>query len=199
MGRVQTARHDGLLRRLFSIKGGGSLLPETLGDLFPTLDVEDLPAELLALAGFQLGIAGRLATSPVAQTAGHQLINPAGSGMLVMPTLMMISADKASTYFLDTSTVALASANVGLPRDTRRGVTQLTSAQVRSGNNPAASGSAFRIALAADENFILSDQNGLAVLAPGTALTIVSVTTNITIHSGWLWRERIAEPSELSL
>ena len=76
MGRVQSARWDGYLRRLFSIKGGGSLLAETLGDAFPVIQLEGAPIELLKLAGWEIGIGGGQHTSPVGQTAAAQLLNP---------------------------------------------------------------------------------------------------------------------------
>jgi len=197
MGRVQTARHDGLLRRLFSIKGGGSLLAETLGDAFPVIPLEGGPIELLKLAGWELGIAGLSTTSPVAQTVGGQLFNPPNSGKLVIPTTVWFSSPNAGRVFLGVTDVALATAATGRHRDTREGLVARTTGIVRHGNAPAVPTNAARFQILADETFILEDSDGLAVLAPGTGLTIVSVVTNITLHSGWLWRERIAEPSEL--
>ena len=198
MGRVQTARHDGLLRRLFSIKGEGSLLPETLGDLFPTLDIESVPIELLRLSGWELGIVGQQHTSPVGQTAGAQLFNPAGSGKLVIPTEVLILTDTLSDFFLGMTDVALATAIVGRQRDTREGVTARTVAQSRGGNAPAVPVGAYQFRLAAAGSRSFSDQNGLAVLAPGTGLTFVTGGTNVRLNIGWMYRERTAEPSELS-
>jgi len=198
MGRVQTARHDGLLRRLFSIKGEGSLLPETLGDLFPTLDVESVPIELLRLSGWELGIGGLTVTAAVGTTGGVQIFNPAGSGKIVVPTKCLYVSNTSDGVFLGVTDVALLSAVVGRQRDTREGVTARTSALIREGDNatPPVGAAQFRTVSNTQQQF--EDPNGLAVLAPGTGLTFVSIATNPTIRFGVFWRERTAEPSELS-
>ncbi len=199
MGRVQTARHDGLLRRLFSIKGGGSLLPETLGDLFPTLDIESLPIELLKLSGWDVGLVGQTLTSGVAETWGGQLFNPAGSGKLLIPTSLFLSGGTTSTFFVGVTSVALATAVVGRQRDTREGTVVQTSAQSRMGVDPTPPVGAGQIRLlGAAESFTLQDSEGLAVLAPGTGFTLVSIATNITYRALWFYRERTAEPSEMN-
>ncbi len=198
MGRVQTARHDGLLRRLFSIKGGGSLMAETLGDAFPVIQLEGGPVELLKLAGWELGMGGLQSTSPVAQTNAMQILNPAGSGKLVVPTTFIVGANAASTAFLGLTDVVLATASVGRQRDTREGVTARTAAILRTGNAAVAPIGAMRVRIqnAIDRTF--EESVGLAVLAPGTALTFVTIATNIQLGFGCIWRERTAEPSELS-
>lgn len=198
MGRVQSARWDGLIRRLFSIKGGGSQLAETLSDAFPVLQLEGGPIELLRLSGFELGIVGQQFTSPVAQTVGAQIFNPVDSGKIVMPTQVTIRSDVASSFFFGVTAVALATAVVGRQRDTREGVIARAVAQSRAGNNPAPPIGAYQFRLGTAGVISFSDQNGLAVLAPGTGLTFTSVTTNVTVNIGWLWRERTAEPSELN-
>ena len=199
MGRIQTARHDGLLRRLFSIKGGESLLPETLGDLFPTLDIESVPIELMRLSGWQMGLVGQTTTSAVGETLGLQLFNPAGSGKVVIPTAIYISGGTSSTFFVGVTSVPLATAVVGRQRDTREGVTARTVATSRMGVDtvpPVGAGQIRFVANAASLEII--DRAGLAVLAPGTGFTLVSISTNVTYRSMWFYRERTAEPSELS-
>ena len=198
MGRIQTARHDGLLRRLFSIKGGGSLMPESLEDAFPTLPLEGGPIELLKLAGWGLGFSGALRTSPVGQTVGWQLFNPPDSGMIVVPTRAFFTVDAQGIIFLGVTTVALATAATGRFRDTRGDASARTTALVRTGNAPASPTNAIRLRPRADIQQTIDDSDGLAVLAPGTGLTFVSVATNLTIECGFFWRERSAEPSELN-
>jgi len=198
MGRIQSARWDGLIRRLFSVKGGGSLLAETLGDAFPVVQLEGGPIELLKLSGWQLGSAGGLFTSPVGQTAGWQLLNPAQSGKLVIPTSLWFAANADATVFMGQTTVALATATVGRDRDTRDGVLSQVTAQARSGNNPAPPANAGRLFASLGVQQKISDSDGLAVLAPGTALTFVSVATNLQVRFAFLWRERVAESSELN-
>ena len=198
MGRVQTARHDGLLRRLFSIKGEGSLLPETLGDLFPTLDIENVPVELLRLSGWELGLVGASFTSAVGTTAGWQILNPAGSGKILVPTTAYFNLGAATTLFMGVVGVAFATAVVGRQRDTREGVTARTSGIFRESDNATPPVGAVQFLTVANEQSILQDPNGLAVLAPGTGLAFVTISTNVAVRAGFLWRERTAEPSELS-
>ncbi len=127
MGRIQTARYDGLIRRLLSIKGGGSLMAETLGDAFPVIQLEGGPIELLRLAQWELGIGGVRATSAVGTTHAVQLINPAGSGKIVIPTTCYYTVDTVTAAFIGVTAVQLAGlATVGRQRDTREGVTART-------------------------------------------------------------------------
>jgi len=198
MGRIQEARHDGLLRRLFSIKGGGSLLAETLGDAFPVIQLEGGPIELYRLAGWEIGMGGASRTSGVGETVGWQLFNPAGSGKLVIPTRAYFINDKGGTLQWGVTAVALATATVGRQRDTREGVLARTVAQSRDGNDPTVPVGAIRFFMIANEAKDIGDSDGLAVLAPGTALTFVTSSTNTVVRYGFLWRERVAEPSELS-
>ena len=197
MGRIQTARHDGLIRRLFSIKGGGSLMAESLGDAFPVLQLEGGPIELLKLAGWELGLVGNTFTSGVGDTAGWQLFNPVGSGKILIPTTAFYTVDAAGIIFLGLTAVALTNATVGRQRDTREGVLARTAGIARNVGAPVVPVGAIRLLPRADVQQKLHDSDGLAVLAPGSGLTFVTVATNVTVAFGFLFRERIAEPSEL--
>jgi len=198
MGRIQTARPDGLLRRLFSIKGGGSLMPETLGDLFPVLEIENLPIELRRLSAWEMGAGGISRTAGVGETVGTQLLNPAGSGKIIVPTTVWYTLSAASLVFFGYTAVALATAVVGRQRDTREGVTARTAGILRSGVDPAAPVGAALFRTIANTTIQFHDPDGLAVLAPGTSLLIVPTGTNLRADTGWFWRERTAEPSELA-
>jgi len=198
MGRVQTGRHDGLIRRLFSIKGSGSLMAETLGDAFPVLQLEGGPIELHKLAGWELGMGGATTTSAVGETNACQLLNPAGSGKIVIPTGMHINMGASGTAFLGVTDVVLAVATVGRQRDTREGILAQTAAIIRHGVDATPPVGAVRIRVEGATAQFFEDQEGLAVLAPGTALTFVSTATNVLLNSGFFWRERTAESSELN-
>ncbi len=198
MGRVQTGRYDGFIRRLFSIKGGGSLLAETLGDAFPVLQLEGGPIELYKLAGMAVGIGGGQSVSPVGQTVGGQLFNAANSGKIVIVTTARFSIGATQIVRLGVTAVPLAIAFGGRERDTREGVLQRTVGTVRHGNNPAVPTDGIFFQVSAGVTFTFEDSDGLAVLAPGTGLTLTSVNTNQTLNSAFWWRERLAEPSELN-
>jgi len=197
MGRIQTARHDGLIRRLFSIKGGGSLMAESLGDAFPVLLLEGGPVELLKLAGWELGIGGLQATSGVGETNAVQIFNPPNSGKIVIPTTCHVNTGVASVLFVGVTAVALGTASVGRQRDTREGVTARTTAIIRTGVDAVVPVGSARMRTVGNTDFKIADQEGLAVLGPGTGFTIVTVATNVTVNVGFWWRERVAESSEL--
>jgi len=198
MGRVQTGVFDNLIRRLYSIKGGGSELSETLGDVFPILDLENLPSELLLLRGWVLGMGRITNTSAVGTISAHQLFNPAGSGKLIVLTSVLITATAATAVQYGPAFTALGTTSVaGAQRDTREGSIKPTNGLLQEEDDGAAS--AFGVInLIANIPIKLTDPNNLAVLIPGTAFRITGTNTNRTLKTAWMWRERTAEPSELS-
>jgi len=173
-------------------------MAETLGDAFPVIQLEGGPIELLKLAAWDIGITGATHTSPVGQTVGFQLFNPAGSGKLVIPTSAWFSLNATSVLFFGVTTVALATASVGRQRDTREGVLARTVAIGRSGNAPVPPVGAGQILTENNIPLKFDDSDGLAVLAPGTGFTFVTVSTNVAVRFGFFYRERTAEPSELN-
>jgi len=198
MGRVQTGVFDNLIRRLYSIKGGGSELSETLGDVFPILDLENLPSELLVLRGWDLGMGRIHNVSAVGTTNVHQLFNPAGSGKLVVITSLFWNSTALTEALIGPAFAALATTSVaGTKRDLRAGVIKPTTSLLQE-EDAAASSEFMRLISPVTTQGELSEQNGIAVLSPGTALRISTTATNTNFRTSWLWRERIAEPSELS-
>jgi len=198
MGRVQTGVFDNLIRRLYSIKGGGSELSETLGDVFPILDLENLPSELLILRGWVLGM-GRISNqSAVGEVNSHQLFNPAGSGKLMVLTSLRVTVGTAGIVRFGPAFTALVDTSVaGAQRDTREGSIKPTNGLLQEEDN--GTGSTFgEIQLLANLSVEITDPDGLAVLIPGTAFRINDVATNALLRTSWMWRERTAEPSELS-
>jgi len=53
---LQQNRYDQLLRRVGDLKGPGSKVNDVLQELFPTIDVENVPGELLFLMGTHIGL-----------------------------------------------------------------------------------------------------------------------------------------------
>jgi len=198
MGRIQTGTFDNLIRRLYSIKGGGSELSETLGDVFPILDLENLPSELLLLRGWVLGTGRIQNTSAVAAVNSHQLFNPAASGKIIVLTSLWVTPSVTQILTFGPAFTALVTTSVpGAQRDTRAGAIAPTNGLLQEEDNGAAS--AFGILQRpAAQSFQIIDPDGLAVLIPGTAFRINDTTTNTTLRTSWMWRERTAEPSELS-
>lgn len=199
MSQLNQNRYDQLLTRVGDLKGPGSKVNDVLHELFPTLDVENVPIELLFLTGWRLGM-GSLAIGPVVGDVPLvQLFNPAGSESFIVPTRIDISSDTSHL-------IRYAASNVTLPtqstleeqRDTRIGVSENTLGQVRATTQAGQIGATgqLRVTGAVNENF--QDGSGLFVLAPGTGVTFAGTTANSSLVVSFLWRERVAQPSELN-
>ncbi len=194
---LQTARYDGLIRRVGGLLGGGSKVTESLSELFPMIDCENLPAELLFLAGWRTGFSTQTVAQTVGETSRAQIQNPVGSGRLVVVTDVWIFA-APSIIAYTTADVLFPSSLPGNLRDTRTGAFASTSARVSSlqtGNT------ARRGELNATSNVVFhhfAHNNELAVLGPGTAWEYGTVSDNIFMDITFFWRERAALSSELN-
>lgn len=195
---LQTARYDGLIRRVGGLLGGGSKVTETLSELFPMIDVENLPAELLLLSGWRTGYRAINVTATVGETSRAQLINPIGSGLLVtvtdvwinVPSFVQINYTLEDTLFTPTFVGRLRDARTGALADSSAVVAlQKTGNTVRRGT----------FTIGANETFHHRAQgNELFVLSPGTALEYGGDADNKAIEVTFYWRERAALSSELN-
>ncbi len=197
--QLQQARYDGLLRRVGDLKGGGSKVNEVLGEVFPVLDLENVPAELALLAGWRLGFGSVIASAVAGNHRLIQLFNPANSGALVVPTRiwLRISANQLIEYDIASAGLAdtFSSAKV---RDTRLGVTTTLVTQLREATQPGSITGIGNLFTFASEIFPFEDRDGLFVLGPGTGLTFSTTIQNSLMTINFHWRERLAEPSELN-
>jgi len=198
MGRIQQTRYDELLRRTTDQYGGGSKVGEALEDLFPVIEVENAPIELLRATGWNMGMGFVDRTSAVAETNVQQLFNPIGSGHIIVITGCYITVSATGSVNFGPSFTALADGSIGgAQRDLRAGVIRVTVGLTQREDN--ATASLFgRIIATANIPFKLEDQNGVAVLAPGTGFRIATLGTNVTMKTSWIWRERIALGPELN-
>jgi len=197
MGRIQQTRYDHLLRRTTDQYGGDSKVGEALEDLFPVLDVESGPMELLRTTGWKFGMGSHNRISAAATTNVQGIFNPVGSGHLVVVTFAAYFGPSQDVTFGPYFTALTESSLPGAERDTRAGVIRGTVARIQREDDAAAS--AFGIAnTPTDTPFILSDQNGVAVLAPGTGFQFSLATVATQLKTTWLWRERVALNSELN-
>ena len=84
MTQLQQNRYDQLLRRVADLKGPGSKVNDVLTELFPMIDVENPPAELLVLMGSRIAIGSINQPAPGALLfEQHMLSNPVGSGAII--------------------------------------------------------------------------------------------------------------------
>lgn len=201
MSELQQNRYDQLLRRLGNLKGPGSKVSDVISELFPMIDVERVPAELLILAGTAIAFRGTNIAAAAGLENASQLHNPPGSGKVLTVTQVIVSLSTASTVNVTLAEPLLANSNgFGEFRDSRA-AGDVPAAAV--GNTRIETGESTQpgmsIRLVANESFVLRDDNAIAVLLPNDQLTIGTNAQGETLTVAYLWREREAEPSELNL
>jgi len=195
---LQQNRYDSLLRRVGDLKGPGSKVNDVLQELFPTIDVENVPGELLFLMGTRIGW-GSAARSPSAgKIPGVQLFNPVGSGHLISVSDVVISINATTpvSWGIVLTTLPI---NTGIPRirDSRVGVGQSGVSELRTSVDAVAPVGG-QVRLLTNTAFHVPRENTVCVLAPGTGLTVTG-GVDIGLTVSFVYRERIAEPSELNL
>jgi len=197
MGRLQTARLENFIRRWGSIKGGGSVLSESLGDVFPVLDLENLTPENQAPAGWTPFFRFATVVGVAAQVAGLSIFNPADSGVIVVVDGCFIRAETNGIVTIGRSLPLFTGVTNVRPRDTRLAPFS-GKARIGANANVGAAETGISIRALAAIDFILEIPNGLAVLAPGGQLAVVAANVNMDLTCSFYGRARLAEPSELS-
>jgi len=195
---LQQNRYDQLLRRVGDLKGPGSKVNDVLQELFPTLDVENVPGELLFLMGTRIGWAATSVAPGAANRAGIQLFNPVDSGHLVTVSRVLVSGS-VTTGFTWGLTVSAFGTNTGIPRlrDGRVGVGPAGVSELRTTVAGVALSSGLNRVLS-NTTFEITDENSVCVLSPGIGMSVVADTDDRQINVSFFYRERIAEPSELT-
>lgn len=199
MTELQTSRYDRIMRRVGDLKGPGSKVAEVIAELFPMIDMENLPGELLALGGTGLAWGNATVTAVAAMSGRVQLFNPEGSGTLM--TVSQVQAQNSALnddFTLGVTNTALSAlqATRGF-RDSRFGFATLPLGEIRQDVTAVASPNHFRVSIEALFSFKISDENSVACLTPGFGLNVSSIVQNTTIKVAIAWRERAIEPSEL--
>ena len=195
---VQQTRWDRLIRRVSGSIGPGSRVSETISELFPVLDVERVPGELLLLGGTNLMVGGVSQAAVAAMSSQTQIFNPIDSGHLVIPTTILIYSATAQQIFFGLVALALATLPTNpRTRDSRLGVLNSGVGELRTDTNAAIQPTIARVFVGVNETFVLSDPNGLAILAPNSGLQFATTNLNTTLQMTVFWRERAAQESEL--
>lgn len=197
MGRLQTGRLENLIRRWGSIKGGGSILSETLGDVFPVLDLENLPPELRFPAGISMISGGASVTGAVGKLGALGITNRPDSGMILTITKINVK------------TAAIQAISFGL-RSFTSPVINARNMDSREAQNFNGSVAMFATTDGTGSlgNFVLDTQagidrevtipHGICVLAPNSAFQVTASITNTLLRVMFFGYVRLAEPSELS-
>ena len=198
MANINQNRWDQLVRRVAGLIGPGSKVNNTIGDLFPMLDVENLPGELYLLAGTRLGTGGVQQLGLAGEGARVQLFNPAESGLIVtLTTVILTTTSLGNIRYVITDNVESTN-DLGIRvRDTRLGVGTRPTAQVRSASDAAILAGTGEFRLLANNPLTLSDPNGVVVLGPDSGITFQNVAVAQSLTAAFWWRERAAEASEL--
>jgi len=89
---IQQNRYDQTLRRVTGIIGPGSKVAEVLTELFPVIDVERVPGELLILGGTDLAAGGASLDGGPGNSSEINLHNPPGSGKIITCTQILITS-----------------------------------------------------------------------------------------------------------
>jgi len=196
---LQQTRYDQLIRRVGGIIGPGSKVAEALSELFPVIDVERVPGELLLLGGTRVCMGAFALTPAVGEFTHLQLFNPADSGKIATVTGVYVHTP---TGILD---VNFARSNIALAdgqgtevfRDTRLDPGSRPSCQIRSESQVAIVDANFVIRILLNSTFTLKDENDVMILLPGNGLSCGPTTADARFHFSVFWRERTAEESEV--
>ncbi len=195
---LQQNRYDQLIRRVGGVIGPGAKVAEVLPELFPVIDVERVPGELLALGATFLAWGSEDITAAAAELPKVQLFNPVASGKLVTCSSAILSVSSNGTVRWNIEAVPLTTASLNIRfRDSRFTGTERPVAQVRERSDPAATTAVGRVRLTGNLPFFLEPQNPVAVLSPGFGLTFQGETAQSFLAVTFFWRERVALESEL--
>lgn len=197
---IQQTRYDRIMRRVTGIIGPGSKVAEVITELFPMLDVERVPGELLILGGTDLGVGQLSLDGGPGNFSVLEIRNPLDSGKLLTVTSVLVSSTSAIAAVAGAQAVAIGVRSFNeLFRDLRRGDVTRPVGQTRLLATPALPPFDWQWSLLADTTFVLRDENAVAVLPPGFSFFVSAAQQDILLKATFLWRERPVEQSELSV
>jgi len=196
---LQQTRYDRTIRRVGGIIGPGSKVAEALGELFPTIDIERIPGELLALGGTGLAQGSSILTGAAGERPAIMLFNPVDSGKLVTVTTVYVSSNTGQIIRWNINTTPLAVTVVGAQfRDGRLGIGTIPAGVILEESKVATTVTRGQARILSGDTFDIHDENSVAVLSPGSGMEVGGATVATTLNVSFAWRERPAEQSELN-
>jgi len=196
---IQQNRYDRLIRRVAGIIGPGSKVSEVLTELFPVLDVESVPAELLILAGTNTSFGGGTILGVAGQSARMGVFNPAGSNTICTLTDVYVTSNASGEtvrWGLSITELATQTA-VELFTDTRNALVQRPVGRIGQESSVALAPATGQIRTLANTPFHLEGKNEICTLRPGIGFQIGLTTNALRINCAFYWRERPMESSEV--
>lgn len=193
---VQQTRWDRIIRRSSGSIGPGSRVSETISELFPVVDVERVPGELLVLGGTRLVWQSTERPAAAGVFSASQLQNPLDSGAIITVSRIDIITDSASVVSMEITETFIGTPVPGLFRDGRLGITRESTGKVASVDS-VTTGGGLRVHLLGTDLTTFEDANAVVTLGPGQALQVGTGTFNVRLTVNYWWREREALPAEL--
>lgn len=200
MADVQINRWDRLIRRVTGAVGARSILTTTLEDAFPVIDLENLPMELRSLAGMWSANGGAVLLAVAGDFSLIQLVNPPGSGHLVVLESCFVFGDSAEIKFTVDGNERGGAAGIRAFRDIRRTGTPVATIRTLQDTVDLASPTIrIRPAVVGTTFHVNNQDKDLFVFPPGFGVSVQSDAVNEALTVIFLWRERVAEESELTV
>jgi len=199
LSQLNQNRYDALLRRVGDLKGPGSKVNDALTELFPMIDVENLPAELLLLSGSKLCMAtAALGAGGVGFFTNMILSNPVGSGVIARLMSIEIIISAQTINFSPTANVSAALGGEAFA-DTRI-IAEGTALKLQGASNLLTAHPArFQKRSLVDLTLTWEPPVAIAVLSPGAGFGFGPNLDNQSMTASLTWIERQAQPSELNL
>lgn len=198
---VQQTRWDRIVRRVSGSIGPGSRVGQTLPELFPVFDVENVPPELFLLGGTLLAMGSSSLTAGAGLSANIGVFNPLGSGKIITVTSAWASTtgNNAQVVWSTEHTAFTTLVATATSRDTRVSPPEQPVGEIREETAGAFLTINGRASVLPNTAFPLTDPNGIAVLHPGGGFAFGNIINAQTLIASFMWKERVAEASELSL
>jgi len=192
---VQQTRWDRIIRRVSGSIGPGSRVSETLSELFPVIDVENVPGELLILGGTRTCTGGGT-VALAANVPKSMLFNPIDSGIIATITRVRAATLTNDTFRWGFTNVQfLPVVGTQIYTDTRDFATAVC--QISQLGSLVLASASSQIRAAANVGIDLRNSDGLGVLAPGQGMEMGATVLGGTLYFTYYWRERPALESEL--
>lgn len=193
---LQATRYDRLVRRVMNLVGEGAIVTGVLPDVFPIIDLENIPQELMALESWYLAFGGENFLSTGGNFPNSQVSNPAGSGNIVVVENALVTTTATTGVHWRTSTTAMPTLVAQMQfRDTR--FTTQSPTQVRRENAAVPIPRVGIFTKAANDPQLIFPPGVEIILFPGNTLDIGNQVANTRLEVTYYTRERQLEQSEL--